>query len=198
MEKKSDILEIVKEDILRILAEAENRTSLEFIKNEVKASDSIISEAIGELKEDNLISEDGKFFCLTSGGKNKAKDILEKHLSLEKYFENIKSKKQAHNISHFFEHYVSKEVLDNLKKLSTFRGEGTPLTAFKEEEGLITDITLNPQLFERIISMGIFPGEKVKVLARLHNGVILKIKNKKCFLAWEIAKSIKVLTDERT
>lgn len=198
MKTELKILKIVMEDILRVLAETENGVPLEFVKSEVKASDSIISKAVNRLKKDNMISEDKRFFHLTPRGKNKAKDILKKHLSLEKYFKNIKSKKQAHDISHFFEHYISREVLDNLKKLSTFRGEGILLTIFEGEECFITDITLDPQLFERIISMGIFPGEKVRILTRLHNGVVLKIKSKKCFIAWEIARNIRVLEDEKT
>ena len=197
MEKESDILKIVTEDILRMLAEMGNKVPLESIKDEVMVSDSVISEAIGKLKEENLIAYNNNYYWLTSRGKTESEDILEKHLSLEKYFIDIKSNKEAHNISHLFEHYISKEVLDNLKKLSTFKGEGLSLVEFKKEEGLIADITLDAQLFERIISMGIFPGEKIKVIARLPNGVVLKIGNKKIFLAWEIAKNIKVLAYEK-
>lgn len=45
MEKESDILKIVTEDILRMLAERGNKVPLESIKDEVKAFDSIIFEA---------------------------------------------------------------------------------------------------------------------------------------------------------
>ena len=197
MEKESDILKIVIEDILRMLAEMGNKVPLESIKDEVRASDSIISKAIDKLKKENLILDNRNYYWLTSRGKTEAEDILEKHLSLEKYFIDIKSNEEAHNISHLFEHYISEEVLDNLKKLSTFKGEGLPLVELKKEEGLITDITLDTQLFERIISMGIFPGEKIKVIARLPNGVVLRIRNKKIFLAWEMAKNIKVLVYEK-
>jgi Mn-dependent DtxR family transcriptional regulator len=193
MEKESDILKIVMEDILRLLAEIGNNVPLESIKNEVGVSDSIISKAINELKIENLISEDNNFYWLTSRGKTKAKDILEKHLLLEEYFKDIKSNKDAHSISNLFEHYISKEVLDSLRKLSTFKGKGLPLAEFRKDKGLITDITLDTQLFERIISMGIFPGEKIEIIAKLPNGVVLKIRNKKIFLAWEMAKNIKVL-----
>jgi len=197
MEKESDILKIVTEDILRMLAERGNKVPLESIKDEVKASDSIIYKAINKLKEKNLILDDDNYYWLTLIGKNEAEDILEKHLLLEKYFEDIKSRKEAHDISHLFEHYISKEVLDNLKKLSTFKGEGLSLAEFKKEEGLITDIVLNTQLFERIVCMGIFPGEKIEVIAKLPNGVVLRIGNKKIFLAWEMAKNIKVLEYEK-
>ena len=193
MEKESDILKIVTEDILRLLAETGNRVVLKSIRDEVMASDLIISEAIDKLKEENLIAYNNNYYWLTSRGKIESEDILEKYLLLEKYFKDIKGKKDAHNISHFFEHHVSREVLDNLKKLSTFKGEGLPLAEFRKDKGLITDITLDTQLFERIISMGIFPGEKIEIIAKLPNGVVLKIRNKKIFLAWGMAKNIKVL-----
>ena len=144
-----------------------------------------------------MLSNDNNFIWLTSRGKTEAKNILEKHLLLERYFEDIKSKKDAHRISNLIEHYISEEVIDNLKKLSTFKGKGLPLVEFKKEEGMITDITLNTQLFERIVSMGIFPGEKIEVIGELPNGVIFKIKNKKIFLAREVAKNIKVLAYEK-
>ena len=45
MDKESDVLKIIREDILRILAETKNKVSVESIKDEVKASDSFISKA---------------------------------------------------------------------------------------------------------------------------------------------------------
>jgi len=107
MEKESDTFRIVKEDILRTLAETENKVPLVSTKEEVRASDSIILKAINTLKEEDLVSENNDYFWLTPGGKTESKDILGKHLLLEKYFENIKNKKEAHNISHLFEHYIS-------------------------------------------------------------------------------------------
>jgi Mn-dependent DtxR family transcriptional regulator len=197
MEKESDILKIVKEDILRILAESGGEVKAESIEDEVRASHIFVCKAIGHLKKEKLILEGNGTFWLTSRGKTEARDILEKHLLLEKYFEDIKSKKEAHNISHIIEHHVSKEVIDNLKKLSTFKGSGLPLIEFKKGKGFITDMILDTQLFERIISMGIFPGENIEILGELPNGVILKIRNKKIFLAREIAKNIKFLTHEK-
>ena len=46
--KKLDVLKIVKEDILRILSERSESTSLETIKNGIKVAQSIISESLEE------------------------------------------------------------------------------------------------------------------------------------------------------
>jgi DNA-binding IscR family transcriptional regulator len=55
MTKKSNILKIVKEDILRILGEEKRRISLEILKEEIKVSLSFINKAIEELKRERLI-----------------------------------------------------------------------------------------------------------------------------------------------
>jgi len=193
MDKESGILKVATEDILRLLAEEKKKVSTAFINGKTIVSPAFIAKVINKLREDGMVCTDGNSIWLTPEGEVKSKNILEKHLLLEKYFEDFKNKKEAHEISHIFEHYISKEVLDNLKKLSTFKGEGLSLADFKGNEGSITDIVLDTKQFERIISLGVFPGEKIKIIARLPNGVALKMENKKLFLSWGIAKGIKVM-----
>lgn len=201
MTKESDILKIVKEDLLRILSEEKSKkTSLKFIKGKVKVSNLFIHKAIKELKEQDLIQLEGNFISLTKEGKENAKNILKKHLVLENYFKKTRSEREAHKAAELLEHQVSKEVIDNIKKLATLKEKDIPLLEFKLNEAtLITDITLKSKLFERIISMGIFPGEKIRVLNKVSNGIIVKIENKKFALDNSIAKEIKVLLkNERT
>jgi Mn-dependent DtxR family transcriptional regulator len=197
MDKNSDILKIVKEDILRILAEAGEAVMLDSIRDELRTSDKSIFKAVDVLKKDVLISINNNFLSLTEKGDSEAVKILERHLFLERYFKDIKNKKEAHRISHIIEHYISEEVIDNLKKLSTFKGDGKPLIEFKEDKGFITDIDLGTQLFERIISIGIFPGERIEVMFDLPNGIIIKVRNKKIFIPRKIASNIKVLSNEK-
>ncbi|MCZ2845532.1 MAG: FeoA domain-containing protein [Candidatus Bathyarchaeota archaeon] len=195
MTKESGILKIVKEDILRILAERKGKVSLDIIKEEINVFYSFVSEAIKKLEKEGLIQSQQGFFELTERGGKKAKDILRKYLVLENYFKRIRTEKEAHEIGHILEHYVSKEVFNNIKKLSTFKGKGIPLTKLKlHKEGLITDIMISDnELFERIVSMGIFPGEKIVITNEVPNSIIVKIKNKKFALDKHIAKEIKVL-----
>jgi Mn-dependent DtxR family transcriptional regulator len=197
MEKEPEILKIVKEDILRLLAEEKTGVSLNYIMDDVKVSKSYMDKAINNLKKDDLILAKNGVLKLTTKGEAVAQDILKKHLVLEKYFEEIKSKKEAHRISHIIEHYISGEVLDNIKKLGTYKNRGLPLSEFEKEKGMITDIVVEEQLFERIISMGIFPGEKIRIIDKLPNGIVFKIRNKKIFLAKEVAEKINVFAYEK-
>jgi len=195
MLKESDILKIVKEDILRILGERKEKTPLGSIETGIKVFSSFVSEAIKCLKEEGLIRVEEKFVKLTQIGRDKAKDILRKHLILENYFKKTSNEKIAHRKAHILEHYISEEVIKNIKKICTLKEKGISLTKFKlHKESLIADITTpNSELFERIVSMGIFPGEEINITNKISNGVVVKIKNKKFALGKDIAKEIKVI-----
>jgi len=198
--KEPDILKIVKEDVLRILCERRKKTPLEIIKDEIKVANALISEALEELERDGLIAIQENSILLTGLGQESAKNILKKHFVLENYFEKIGSKIEAHTAAHILEHYVSGEVINNIKKLSTLKMEGVPLTKFGlNKEGIITDITFSDyRLFERIVSMGIFLGEKIIITNEISHGIVVKIRNKKFALDKIIAEEIKVVEYERS
>ncbi|MGB3478053.1 MAG: FeoA domain-containing protein [bacterium] len=188
------------EDILRTIGERKGAVSLDIIKSEIKVYFSFISEAIEILEKEGFIRSQQGSFKLTEKGERRAKAILRKHSVFEGYFERTKTKKEAHEIAHILEHYVSEEVINNIKKLSTFKGKGNSLTKLKiHKSGLITNIAIpNSRLFERMASMGIFPGEEITIVNEVPNAIIIKIKNNKFALDKEIAESIKVLEYEKS
>ncbi|MCW4019600.1 MAG: FeoA domain-containing protein [Candidatus Bathyarchaeota archaeon] len=188
----------MREDVLRILGETQNSTLLENVKAEIKAAPTLISKALEELQQEGLIELKEKSISLTPLGQETAKNLLESHLVLEDYFGKTESKIDAHTAAHLTEHYVSREVLNNIKKLSTLKTAGTPLNEFGfNKEGVITEIMFSDyRLFERAVSMGIFPGEKIMLLSEVSDGIILQINNKKFALDKSIAKKIKALEYE--
>ncbi|TET72294.1 MAG: hypothetical protein E3J56_05710 [Candidatus Aminicenantes bacterium] len=195
MTKKSEISRIVKEDVLGKLGERERKVSRETLKEEIKVFHSFIPKVIEELKKEGLVQSQQGFFELTERGEGKAKDILRKHLIFENYFKRTRTEKEAHEIADIVEHYVSEEVFNNLQKLATFKEKGISLTKLKlHKEGLITNIMIPAnKLFERIVSMGIFPGEKIVIANEVPDSIIVRIKNKKIALDKRIAKEIEVL-----
>ena len=195
MVEEDNILRIVKEDILRILGEEKKKVSMESIKKEIRVSHSYIFDAINALEKENLIHIEGDFIKLTDNGQDRAKYIVEKHLVLENYFKRTKNKKEAHEHAHILEHYIFEEVIKNIKKISTFKESGAPLTGCKlHKEVMISDITIpGNDLFERIISMGIFPGEKIMLTNKIPGSVIVRIGYKKLAIGKDIAKEIKIL-----
>ena len=199
MTSESSILRIVEEDILRILGEANGKISVDLIKSGIGVSNQFISRAVKELENESLIITRKNFILLTEKGRAKAGDIVKKHLILENYFKKTRGEKEAHEMAHTLEHYVSKEVIGNIKKLSTLKKRGVPLTGIRlNEEGIITDLTFSdPGLFERVVSLGIFPGERIKVNNKISTSIIVNTGNKKIALDGDIAKGIEVLKDER-
>lgn len=201
MDKETDILKIVEEDILRMLGERKDKKNyFKSIKSEIKVSDSFISRAIEELEKENLIQVKENVILLTEDGEKIAKDIIKKHLLIENYFKRTRSGEEAHKIAHILEHYISEEVIRNIKKLSTFRGKGIPLIKFGlHKNGLISDITFSDyRLFERIISMGVFPGKQIEAIHKIPDGIVIKVNSKKFAFGKDIAKEIQVLKYEKT
>ena len=199
MTLESNILKIVKEDILRMLGEAKVKISVDFIKSEIKTSNLFISRAVEELERGALITVSENFILLTKKGQVKAGDIVKKHFILENYFKKTRGEREAHEAAHILEHYVSKEVIDSIKKLSTLKKKGVPLTKVElNEECIITDLTFSdPGLFERVVSVGIFPGEKIRITNKISTTTIVNIGNKKIALDRDIAKGIEVLKNEK-
>ena len=76
MFKETDIIKIVKEDILRITGERKQGVSSDIIEREIKASPSFISKGIEELEKEQSIQSKGVFFELTEKGQKEEKDEL--------------------------------------------------------------------------------------------------------------------------
>jgi len=195
MSKEIDSLKKVKEDILRILGERKINVSVEIITEEIKDSSSVLYQAINELENEGLIKSQKGFLKLTGKNKEKANDILRKHLALEEYFKRTKTGREAHEMAHILEHYISQEVLYKLQSLSALKKQSFPLTDLNAgEQGIISDFTFSDYgLFERIISMGMFPGEKVRMINEIPDGIIIRIENKKFAIGKNVAKKIKVI-----
>ena len=181
------------------MGEANGKISGDFIKSDIKVSNLFISRAVKELEKEALIIIQENFILLTEKGQAKAGDIVKKHIILEDYFKKTRSEREAHEIAHTLEHYVSKEVIDNIKKLSTLKKRGVPLAGIEVNEGgIITDlIFFDPGLFERVVSVGIFPGERIRIANKISTSIIVNIGNKKIALDKDIANGIEVLKDKK-
>jgi len=191
---EKSVLEIIEEDVLRTAGEEKNKVSLKFMKSKIKASGPFILEATRKLEKNGLIRLGKSFVRLTKKGQDEAESIIKKHVVLENYFKKKRSERDVHKAVDILEHYVSREVLNNIKKLSTLKGGDLPLIKFElNRENLITDIEFPGGLFERIVSMGILPGAKIRVMNKISGGVVVSVNGKKFALGNDIAKRIRVL-----
>ena len=195
MPDETEIKKIVREDILRILGEKKGDVLLDGIEKEVNVPHAYVMRAIRGLTKEQLIQNEANSFKLTEKGRPIIKDILNKHLICENYFKQSKSEAKAHEMAHILEHYVSYEVINNMKKISTFKNEGIPLSKLGlNKKTIITDIVFSDYgLFERVVSMGICLGEKIRIMYNIPDGIVANVNGKNLAIGNEIAEKIKVL-----
>jgi len=124
----------VEEDILRILSEERGKAPLESIKTEI--SSPLLDRAIEDLVDKNLIRLEKEKVKLTENGRERAENILKKHIALEKHFEKTRTKEEAHKAAHILEHQISLDVIKELKRLSPLENKGPLLTECKQNKGL--------------------------------------------------------------
>ncbi len=191
----ADVLAIVQEDILRILAERDRHVPLSSIRAEIRVASSCISRAVQKLEHEGLLLDADGTIALTPTGLEKARRIVEKHLALEEYYKRRRSEEEAHEIAHLLEHFVSREVLNTIKKLSTLKDEGVSVVDLGlHRKGLITDILFTDYaLFERMISLGITPGAAMEVTHRIPSGLAIRVEYQKIAIDRRIAEGIKVV-----
>jgi len=191
---KSESLKIVNEDILRILGEQGGKCSLECISSKLNQPSSF-EKAIKKLTNQELLRLQGDIAKLSEKGKATAGLICEKHNVIENYWikKALADEEEAHQAAHLLEHHVSEKVIDNIRTISKIQRQGTLLSEFTGKEGMITNIVLEGGMFERLISMGFSPGEKLEIVEKLSNSIVITIKNKKLAIDREIANKIRVL-----
>lgn len=197
-------LEIVKVNILRVLIEETcgskaiskvRELSKELIIPESweKNPDEFFLEGLNELQKEGLIHVQDDKITITEDGMILAEKILNYHKVIEDYFKRDFNEDDAHKIAHILEHYISKEVVENMKMISELEGFGVPLSEFSSSEGIITRLSFDePQLFERIISMGVCPGQRITIIARVGIGLIVKLRNTQLAIDYKISKGIMV------
>ena len=157
--------------------------------------DQLFKDTINALQIRNLIQIESGIIILTDKGIIEAKKIFSRHLMIEECLLKDFDPKEAHRAAHILEHDISKEVLLNMKRISQLENEGMNLPEFfNYGEGIIISIKLdNPQLFERMVAMGICPGQKIIIMAKIIGGFVVKLGNTQIALDNSICQKIKVI-----
>jgi len=120
MKDDTELMKIVKEDILRIPGETEKgECTIEEIKKEVNVSSDYLSNTVLQLETGLFIIKSNGSLSLTEKGWTAAKEIVKKHQVIENYFKSIKKGNEAHKIVHLLEHHIYMEVIDNINASSS-------------------------------------------------------------------------------
>lgn len=126
--EKNNKQNIATEDYLETLYELETENmqlSVTNISSKLNISKPSVSEMIKKLsKEDYVIYEKYKEIKLTNKGRKIGKNIHQKHIILENFFDilNIDKAIQLKNI-HGIEHHLDKDTIEKIKKLNHYLNE---------------------------------------------------------------------------
>jgi len=191
------------EDVLRLLIERPlplGRAEKERLRKELALSVQDFVSLISELEVKGWLRTDEAKLSLTPIGTEVARDLLDRHQTAERFFNEILGDPPsvAHAAAEKLEHVISKQALEELKEsLARARG-ATPLTNIPPGEGGTIVAVRDPggRSFSRLMGMGLSPGTRLKLTRRLPNGaVIVNINGGKAAIAAQIARAVFVRKD---
>ncbi len=185
VEGKSPV-SIAREDILRHLVERGGFSTTEELKRE--ALDSLLNDALQQLKEDGMVAEQGEGVKLLEKGWEEGNGILRKYKKAEKEL-------GSHIYAHVLEHFDMEidYVLDVIKK-----GRTTRLSDLDEgsEAIILFPEKVDPKLISRLIGIGLTPGSMIRVFSKNLKVIVIMVKGRLAALNDKVAKMIKVLRME--
>lgn len=192
------------EDVLRLLIEREASLGLwgeSQLQEELGLPARDFSALIAGLEAKGWLRRDGAKLSLTPIGTEVARNLLDRHQTAERFFNEILGEPPAaaHAVAEKLEHVISRRALGELKEsLARARG-ATPLVELPlNEEGTVVAVK-DPggRSFSRLMGMGLSPGARLKLIGRLPNkAVIVEINGGKAAIAAQIARAIFVRSDE--
>lgn len=192
LENKAKNLE---EDILKLIFESkEKKIDVLEIERFSKKSNGNLEKVLKDLKKKKLIKLVNSMCFLTPMGSEIAGEILKKHKEIEEFIKNKTNSCDAHEMAHVLEHSLSEESIKTMYLMSSFKGKGTPLCDFSLPSGTIVDISWNScNLMTKLISIGIFPGQRIHILNASGNNYLLNVKNSKIAIGRKLASGIMLI-----
>jgi len=158
-------------------------TKITEIANALKISKPSVSEMVRKLSQEELVQfEKYGGVTLTKKGIKNARKLVRKHQLLEVFFSKILNiKNKFHTEAHNLEHGLSEDAADKLEtvlKSPNLCPDGNPIPAKNGKVAMLGELPVNGEakiLFastqkehciQRLNSLGIVPGTKIKVIRR--------------------------------
>ena len=159
------------------------------------------SSLIDKLEAKGWLRKDGSELFLTPIGTEVARDLLDRHETAERFFNELLGEplSAAHAAAEKLEHVISRRALEKLKESLAHARGATPLVDLSEgERGTIVAIRgPGGRSFSRLMGIGLSPGARLKLIAKLPNGtMIVEINGGKTAVAMQIARAILVRKEQ--
>lgn len=144
-----------------------------------------------ELIKNGYIDRKNDSVSLTPRGLKAAKLIFKIHNEIEDYVKMRNPRFNAHRMAHFLEHRLKEGDIDKMIKISDQKDKGVSLPNFKLPAGTIVDVALTKSsIWKKLISVGIFPGQRIHIINRAQNNYLIMIKNSKFAIDKNLAEGI--------
>ncbi len=187
-----DGLKRQQEDILKFIYEKNpNSVNLYEIKEEFPYDNKEIESILNHLINENYITNQNHNFSLTTTGEEIANIVFRIHNEIEDYIRGRNVKCNAHKMAHILEHRLSEKQIEMMNKASEYKEKGVMLPNFTLPSGTIVDVDLNKcRIWTKLVSIGLFPGQKIHILNRTGSNYLIEIKKSKFAIDRMLAESI--------
>ncbi len=147
------------------------------------------------LQNDEYLSINNGIIKMTEFGKQEAKKISIKHQTLEYAFETELKTFSPHKIADILEHSLSEQEINNvlrMKQQNKIRSYS--LYEFRLPSATVYNLKFNSEkLFYKILSLGIYPSQRIEILQRNGNNLIIRVKGGRFAIDKKIAQCIQVI-----
>jgi Mn-dependent DtxR family transcriptional regulator/Fe2+ transport system protein FeoA len=193
--ERSDIFRSFKrqaEDILKYIYEHDHsKVRISDIKKEFSGNNKDINQFIRDLIAQNYIIKDENHVLLTPSGEDIAQLIFNIHNEIEEFIKGKNLRCNAHKMAHILEHNLTEEQMQGMIRASEFKDKGISLPIFKLPSGTIVDVMLNNcKVWTKLVSIGLFPGQKIHILNRTGSNYLIEVKNSKFAIDRNLAEGI--------
>ena len=180
------------EDVLKFVFEGKNEKNLNILLREFLSKiNGNPNRILKRLVRQGLIKSNNNSFSLTSVGKQIAEEIYDRHIEIEHFIKRRKMACDAHEMAHILEHKLSKDTIKSIIKISELKNNGKRLNEFLLPFGTIVDVNLpDCKVWTKIISMGIFPSQKIHIIERSVNTFLIEVKKSRIAIDRTIAEGI--------
>lgn len=190
-----EVLKRGEEDILKFMFEnKEKKIDLPILERITKNFNIILDEVLKRLQKEKLVILQGNIYSLTPPGVEIGGEILKKHMEIEYFIKTQTNKCDAHQMAHILEHSLTENAIQGMFAVSSLKKQGIPLSQFILPSGTIVDISWNScNLMTKLISIGIFPGQRIHILSKSVNNFLLEVKKSKIAIDRILARGIKLI-----
>ena len=185
-------LKRLEEDILKYIYEHNDKNvEEEKLKKIFQGINSDIDQIVNKLISEEFIIKNDNYYSLTRAGEEIAELIFRIHNEIEEYIKEKALSCNAHQMAHILEHKLTEEQIEKMIKISKFQERGVSLTDFTLPSGTIVDVALNNcSIWTKLVSVGIFPGQKICILNRTTSNYLIEVKKSKFAIDRNLADGI--------